>query len=58
MEHISDADFERYQFGMVKGEELEKLENHILACPPCAELADAFAEYVNAVRASSTGPTI
>ena len=49
--HISDTDFERYHLGVVKGEELARLEAHILGCPPCAELAEAFAEYLDAVKA-------
>jgi hypothetical protein len=48
--HISDIDFERYHLGVVKGEELARLEEHILGCPPCAELAEAFAEYLDAVK--------
>jgi hypothetical protein len=49
--HISDHDFERYYLGMVTAEEeLAPLEEHILACGPCAERAEAAQDYVDAMR--------
>ena len=51
MEHISDHDLERYHLGMVVEEvEMATLEEHLLACPECADLAESVAEYVDIVR--------
>jgi hypothetical protein len=53
MKHICDHDLERYHLGMVKDEsELAPLEEHLLACPKCAERADESADYVDAIRAA------
>ena len=50
--HISDHDLERYYLGMVKDEvELASLEEHLLACPACAERAESTQDYVDALRA-------
>jgi hypothetical protein len=52
--HITDHDLERYYLGMVKDEaELAGLEEHILACPPCAERADEAQDYVDAMRGAA-----
>jgi hypothetical protein len=51
MGHISDTDFERYHRGMVNGDERDRLEDHMLGCPKCAELAEAFGDFVEAMRA-------
>jgi hypothetical protein len=52
--HITDHDLERYYLGMVKHEtELAALEEHILACPPCAERADEAQDYVDAIRVAA-----
>jgi hypothetical protein len=52
MEHISDHDLERYHLGMVTDEEeLAVLEEHLLGCPECAELAEETAQYVDTIRA-------
>ena len=49
--HISDDDLERYYLGMVTAEkELAPLEEHILACPDCAERAEAVQDDVDAMR--------
>jgi AraC-like DNA-binding protein len=54
--HISDNDLERYYLGMVKGEEeLAPLEEHIMACPFCAERAEAAQDYVDALRVAILG---
>lgn len=51
MEHISDHDLERYHLGMVVDEaELTTLEEHVLACPKCADRAESAAEYVDMLR--------
>jgi len=51
--HISDHDLERYHLGMAKDEkELAGIEEHILGCPECAELAEKSAEYVDTIRAA------
>ena len=52
-EHITDHDLERYNHGMiVEGPELAALEEHLLACPACAEHAQATADYSVAMRRS------
>jgi anti-sigma factor RsiW len=49
--HISDHDLERYYLGIVTAEEeLAPLEEHILACPSCAERAEATQDDVDAMR--------
>ena len=48
--HISDHDLERYHLGMVKGAELESLEEHILGCGDCADRAAESAAYVDTMR--------
>jgi hypothetical protein len=51
--HVSDHDLERYYLGMVTTEgELAALEEHILACSPCVERAEAVQDYVDAIRAA------
>jgi hypothetical protein len=51
MAHIDDHDLERYHLGMVVDEaELAHLEEHVLACPECAERAEKSATYVDAIR--------
>ena len=51
--HVSDDDLERYYLGMVTAEEeLAPLEEHILACPSCAEWAEESQDRVDAVRAA------
>lgn len=53
MEHISDHDLERYHLGMVIDEaELAPIEEHLLACPTCAQRAEQAAEYVDTLRAA------
>lgn len=51
MSHLSDLDLERYHLGMVSGEELDALEEHIVGCGECAECAEEAADYVDAIRA-------
>jgi len=50
MGHLSDDDLERYYLRLVTNEELERIEEHMLACPQCVELAEAFAEYLDAMN--------
>jgi hypothetical protein len=51
MDHIFDHDLERYHLGMIHDEaELAPFEEHLLACPECAERADEAANYVDAMR--------
>jgi hypothetical protein len=53
MKHISDHDLERYHLGMVLDDaELAPLEEHVLACPECAEQAEDCASYVDTLRAA------
>jgi anti-sigma factor RsiW len=53
MDHISDHDLERYHLGMVIDEaELAPLEEHLLACPACAERAEENAAFVDTIRAA------
>src|SRR5580704_11143993 len=41
VDHIDDHDLERYHLGMIQDEgELAPLEEHLLACPECAERAE------------------
>jgi anti-sigma factor RsiW len=50
-EHISDHDLERYYLGMITDDdELERLEEHLLCCPPCVERAEETQDYVDAMR--------
>ena len=52
--HISDHDLERYHLGMVTDEaELALLEEHLLWCGCCIDLAEAAAQYVDTVRAAA-----
>jgi hypothetical protein len=52
MTHICDHDLERYYLGMIAEElELAAIEEHILACPSCAERAEQVQDYVDAMRA-------
>jgi hypothetical protein len=48
--HLSDTDLERFYLGMVKGEELIQLEEHILCCGSCADRAEEAQDYVDAMR--------
>ena len=49
--HIEFHDLERYHLGMVDDEaKLNSLEEHLLACPECAQRAEEAAEYVDAMR--------
>ena len=49
--HISDHDLERYHLGQIVEEtELAAVEEHLLACPGCADRAQATADYVDAMR--------
>ena len=49
--HITDHDLERYHLGMVTDEtELAGLEEHVMACPACAERAEETADYVDVMR--------
>jgi len=51
IEHISDHDLERYYLGMVIDEaELAPLEEHLLWCTWCVELAEQTQDYVDAMR--------
>lgn len=50
MEHISNHDLERYHLGMVTGAELDALEDHLIGCNQCADLAAEAADYVDALR--------
>ena len=54
--HISDDDLERYVFGRVQEPELATLEEHILACAACAELAQECVAWVEAIRAAAVRP--
>jgi anti-sigma factor RsiW len=51
--HITDHDLERYYLGMIQEPELAALEEHLLACPSCAERADGAQDYVDAIRAAA-----
>ena len=52
-QHISDHDLERYYLGMVTDEsELAPLEDHLLACPACAQRSEETQDYVDAVRSA------
>ena len=52
-DHLSDHELERYHLGMVNDEdELAPLEEHLLACPECAERAEENAIYVDTMRAA------
>jgi len=49
-------DLERYHLGMVVDKvELAALEEHVLACPECAERAEEGAVYVDTMRADQCG---
>jgi len=51
MDHLTDHDLECYHLGMVVDEaELASLEEHVLACPECADRAESAAEYVDTLR--------
>lgn len=53
MEHLCDHDLERYHLGMVTDEaELAPMEEHLLACPDCAERAEENAAFVDTIRAA------
>ncbi len=51
MVHISDHDLERYHLSMVSDEAEAPFEEHLLACPACAERAT----FVYAMRAGIEG---
>jgi hypothetical protein len=51
--HISDHDLERFILGMVKDEaELESLEQHLLVCAECIELAGQTWQYIGTTKAA------
>jgi len=51
--HISELDLERYHLGMMpEGEELERLESHLLICGECVDRAEETATYIDAIRAA------
>ena len=53
MQHLSDADLERYHLGMITEDiELTEVEEHYLACPECARRAEEVAQYVDTLRAA------
>jgi hypothetical protein len=52
--HISDHDLERHHLGMITAEEeLAALEEHLLRCVPCVDLAEEIQDYVDAMRVAS-----
>jgi hypothetical protein len=52
MNHIEDADLERYSLGLVTNEvELAAIEQHLLWCPSCIDRAEASDRLVDAIRA-------
>ena len=52
-DHISERDLERFHLGMMKDEaELARLEEHLLTCSRSIDIAEASAQYVDAMRAA------
>lgn len=50
-QHISDHDLERYYLGQITAEaELASVEEHLLWCDECIDLAENAEAYVNCVR--------
>jgi hypothetical protein len=53
MGHIDDHDLERYYLGMVtEAAEIDRLEQHLIACKECALRADETQDYVDVIRAA------
>jgi anti-sigma factor RsiW len=53
MKHISETALEEYHLGKIpEGRRLAKLEEHLLACPRCADRAEKAAQYVDTMRAA------
>jgi hypothetical protein len=53
-EHISDHDLERYYLGMVVSEvELASIEEHLLWCHACVDLAEASDRTIDVIRAAA-----
>lgn len=53
MDHIPDHDLERYHLGMVQDEaEFAIIEEHLLTCSQCIDLAEETAESVDMIRAA------
>jgi anti-sigma factor RsiW len=51
--HSTDHDLERYVLGMVKDEaELERLEEHLLACAECIDRAEQTRKYIQTMKAA------
>lgn len=51
--HISELNLERYHLGMVTNEqELTKIEEHLVRCPPCAVRGEAAHVFVNSMLAA------
>lgn len=51
MDHISDHDLERYHLSMLKDEaELAIIEEHLLTCSKCIDLAEETAGDVDMIR--------
>jgi len=51
--HITHHDLERYYLGMIQSEtELERFEEHLLACPECVVRAEQAEAYVDLLRAA------
>jgi anti-sigma factor RsiW len=52
--HITDTNLERYYLGMIpEGPELDKLEEHLLACPECVDRTEETEAYVDEMRAAA-----
>lgn len=52
--HISERDLERYHLGLVLGQfELAAIEEHLLRCPACMDLAEERGHRIDIVRAAA-----
>lgn len=58
MTHLSTDELERYALGQVTADaDLERIEEHILACPGCAEAAQEAEGYVGLMQTASANVT-
>lgn len=49
-QHCSDASLERYAFGNLPSEDVDRVDEHLLICETCREKLDATERYARAMR--------
>jgi hypothetical protein len=55
LDHLDDHDLERYHLGMVTEDaEIDRMEQHLIACVECVRRAEETQDYVDAIQAATS----